>query len=348
MSNNSILIICPSFNGYQNEIKHGVEQKGYESDLITYNEEIAFGINKLKYLLILLVRCIFCIFCMDYKKSESYAKIENYIYLRGKENLNNYLQSEIDKLIKNGKIYKSVLVVKGFGLNYSTIKKINLASQNNSILYQWDPLLRYPDVLKTYDHYQKVFTFQSTDVFKYPESIYFPTFYRKDKSLEKCTLEYDLCFVGVFAIGRYFRLNKIKKKCKALNLRVYFKLYSRNTFLRLFVPSDYLIDKKLGAVELREIYSRSKCVVDLCHSGQDGITQRVFQALSLSRYVFSDTPDIEKLKKLHPSLKTLVFDFNTIENLGNATLENTCFLEAKNSIESYEVSNWLSTVLDIK
>lgn len=347
LNRNRILLICPRFNGYHKQLKLGIEKKGYMVDIISYNEEEIFCISKLKYSVIILLRCLFSLFFVDYKKSESYARIENYIYLINEKNFNIYIESEIDKLISGEKL-SCAIVIKGFGLSTTLINKLNAISDNNTILYQWDPLLRYPSIIKTYDYYKKVITFQSTDVMKYPRSIFYPTFYLKTQIPKKDDYEYDLCFVGIFAFGRYLKLRKIKKKCNSLNLNARFKLFTRNRLVRIFVPGEFLIDEKLDAERLMEFYSKSRCIVDLCHAGQDGITQRVFQAISMSKFVYSDTPDIVNLKNIHPSLEPLIFDFDTIDKFKASTRSGHSFSEAQESIERYELDNWLTTILDIK
>ncbi|HIF9387708.1 TPA: hypothetical protein ACX6R1_003702 [Photobacterium damselae] len=348
MTRAKALLICPNFNGYQDDLKTGLEGKGYRVKLVTYNEESVFKITRLKYVIILIFRLLFFIMLTDYKKSSLYAKIENAIYLINRRSFIRFLNREIFSKNGNSQSYDLVLVIKGFGIDANFVRRLNSISNGNTILYQWDPLLRYPSVLSTYKYYSQVFTFQSTDVKKYPASIYLPTFYKKVNCDYVYNIEYDFAFVGIFSLGRFIRLKKIHNKCKKLGLTCYIKLYSRNPFVRLVMPKDYLLNIKLNNDELMRIYSKSRCLIDLCHSGQDGITQRVLQAISMSKVAYSDTSDVLILIEKHPILKSVIVNYNTVHLLKSFSYDRYLFSDAINEISCYELSTWLDILLGKK
>lgn len=240
--------------------------------------------------------------------------------------------------------YDFVLIIKGFG--YSA-KTINYIKQKTKIvtLYQWDPLVRYPNVLSTYALYDKIFTFQYSDQSKHKGSIYFPMFFKKQNldDIKDIKIEQDLCFIGVFTLARYFRLKKIKRNAEKLGLKVNFKLYTKiKIFNYLF--SDMVINEKLSQQDVLELYAASKVIVDLAHSGQEGITQRVFEALALGKGVFTETKDIEVLTKKHSVLNDYVFSFENMRGIIQFNPKVEISESIDKSLCNYELSNWCKKV----
>ena len=170
----------------------------------------------------------------------------------------------------------------------------------------WDSLVNNKFIRAKWEYYDKVYTFDRIDYLNHKESIDFlPLFYYEDylpKDTGGKEYKYDLSFIGT---GHEDRV----KIVKALALQLENK--QRNVFSYFFFPHKlvYYLNKiknphfkyvrmedvefkQLPFEKLYEIYSQSKCVVDIESSKQNGLTMRTIEMIGLEKKLITTNKDI--------------------------------------------------------
>lgn len=339
-----VLFICPKFYGYECRIHNCLMSKGLHVKEVFYNEADFFKLNLYCRFILFLYRIVLSIFFGSYESCKSYWAIKDYlINVFCKDKLNKYIYREI----KN--VYcKRLFVIKGYLLDIELIKEIN---SDIKILYQWDSVVRYPSVTKTYSYYDKTFTFDPKDSAA-GFGIYMPCFY--DYTSNGSELEthitndfkYDIVFVGVYTKHRYELVNLINKKCNSLGLNSFLWLYKRKSifdFLGCFYKKSFVNNTKLSIDYYNEILTQSHCLIDITHEGQFGSTQRVLDGLARSKVIISNLPNSNKLENYFTIDEFLTWDINSYRNKSFITSSKI----NRNFMSSLDISNWLEEVVSL-
>jgi hypothetical protein len=301
-----VLFISPKFNGYELDIINSFEKKGF---LVDYFYE------KPDSLIFKFIPAFF--------KSLKAAMISNY-------------QRRI--LIKCQGNYELLFVVKGELLSQSFLNRLcTNATFNSKVLYLWDSIKNCPNSLKVSTFFDDVYSFDPLDS-DYYGFVYKPLFY-SNLYLTRSDIEtrYDFFFVGVLHSARVQSILQFKKIAQDNNLKCYFKLYiSLYSFIsqKLFtndlkgVTLEDVIFKALPSIQVAEKLHQSKCVIDLAHPGQAGLTIRTFEALGASKKLITNNNTIKNEHFYCPNNISTSFDKESIIRFfSNEHLPKMRFLE---------------------
>jgi hypothetical protein len=166
------------------------------------------------------------------------------------------------------------------------------------ILYQWDSIRRTPSALRLRPYFNRALSFDRQDCQEHPDFVFRPLFYRDDAQNGEhppTSLSYDLTFVGWFHSDRLDRLLAIESAFRARGLRVHFYLYTGvGTYLRHLVRGEHrlLHFRRLPFEHVSKIMAASKCVLDLPHADQNGLTMRAIETIGMRRKLVTTSSDI--------------------------------------------------------
>jgi hypothetical protein len=314
-----ILFIAPKLNGYETRLSKEMESMGYSVTLFSEKPDILQ-----KYIvqtrLPLKYRC---------KIADSYFK-------------------GIIKSIDNQK-FDYLFVIRG---EYIPLWFLNLFSVKNpdarKILYQWDSIRNNPNAEKMAAFFDKCYTFDWKDSEKFPKFIYKPLFYVREydpNNLGK-EPETDLFFIGILHGKRYQIVKEIIQKAQLTGLTTNFKFlitksgfFCRKIFDATFknAQKSEFVFNLVGIESVSKMLHNSKCVVDICHPDQTGLTMRTFEALGAGKKLLTTNKNILREKFYNPAIVQLLDPDNIVLDLNFIKSENSRDLQ----ILKYRIDNWL-------
>lgn len=269
-----VLIFCPDFFGYREQIVQQLQQNQCHVDL--YDERPSTD-SVTKVLLRLncpLIR----------------PKVHRYF----------------ERIIENHRDerYDYVFVIKGEAVDSKVVSMLRRAYPNAVfVLYLWDSVANIPDCEKKIGLYDRVLTFDPDDSQKYGLP-FRPLFYGSgfESAAENAEFEYDVCFIGTAHSIRPRIVAQIAQSCQRAGLRFYSYLYLPHVLVyyhNKLVLSDYkYLDRSqihftpLSREQMQRIYRSSRCILDVEHPKQQGITTRPLEMLKMQKKVITTNRQI--------------------------------------------------------
>lgn len=311
IQNKKVLFICPKFHHYEVEIKNELQRLNADVTTIIFDEYEEFTFTALQKViknLLLLPKILFL-----------YEWINRFLFFSFNINvLKNCYQD-----------YDILLVVKGYGLSARTINKI---SAKRKILYQWDPIDKFPSVKSTYSSYDKIFTYSRSDSDK-GWGTFLPNFaVAFDASQTKLVIP-EVFFVGEFSQYRIKHLTHLAKKLYSLGIKTNFVLVdflnestSNNRWLKV-------VNQQINRNDYFDWASRAKYHLDISRFGEQLPTQRSSDAVAAGTLLLSDNPDYG-------------VSFNKIESCESIECFDALFENNQRSKQSVlMVDSWLKILL---
>lgn len=303
-----ILFICPQFHDYENEVIKELTNKGYDVTPFVYNERKHLRLN-------LFFKAINKLSSRLFNKSVHHFINATLLFKKFNNDIEKLSNTEYDRL----------LVIKGFGISKDTIKKINAKKK---LIYQWDPLSRYPHIHKIYNTFDSVYTFDTRDSYN-GFGIYLPNFI--PANLHKNTLNtLKIFYIGSYIDYRYDKLLKIKEWCDKEQIPYELTLINK----RKQCPHGLLKNKSINISEYRERFSQASIILEMSRPSHNGYTQRYYEAIFSEKIVVNINSDSE------------------LEKLINTTKEDVCKLKPISKIERKKLTNplligsWLERILN--
>lgn len=219
--------------------------------------------------------------------------------------INDYYAAELSKIRE--KNFDYILVIRGEYTPKDSLERMrSYFPTAKMVLYMWDSLVNNKFIRAKWEYYDKVYTFDRIDYLNHKESIDFlPLFYYEDylpKDTGITEYKYDMSFIGT---GHEDRVKIVKALTHQLENK------QRNVFSYFFIPHKlvYYLNKiknphfkyvrmedvefkQLPFEKLYEIYSQSKCVVDIESSKQNGLTMRTIEMIGLEKKLITTNKDI--------------------------------------------------------
>ena len=306
-----VLLIAPGYFNYHSLIIDSLERNGYTVD---FCEEEIF-ISPLTIL------------------SKSYLKRKKV----------NYQKSLLNKL--NEKEFDYLIVIGGRSLDKLFLESLLKKETLIKILYQWDSISNF-DYRLLIPYFDKVKTFDSQDARDFNLQ-YLPLFYKNNTS-KIVEEDIDLLFVGIWHSDRLDVLKEIASFAEGQNLNFYFKvyypwyMYYYLVYIRKKIKrSSFFTFKKIPSDEMNQYYQRAKCIVDINHPGQTGLTMRTIETLGNGKRLITTNGNITNESFYNANM------IHIIDRI-NAQIP-AYFLSAPKSkinIEELEIENWIKKLLD--
>jgi hypothetical protein len=191
--------------------------------------------------------------------------------------------------------FDQVLVIKGVGLRVPLLKALRgLLPQAEFVLYQWDSLCRLDGIEERLPLFHRVLSFDRRDAIERPGIEFRPLFFRQAPTLD-VPQDIDVSFVGWLHSDRLESIRRMQVDASAKGLTTYVYLFTGwLTWLRLAFKcnaADVHI-RMLPYRDMLRIIARSRCIYDLPHALQTGMTMRTIETIGASRKLITTATDI--------------------------------------------------------
>ncbi|MEE3650977.1 MULTISPECIES: hypothetical protein [unclassified Brenneria] len=247
--------------------------------------------------------------------------------------------------------YEQVLIIKGTDYSNDFIRNLrNILSNSEFILYEWDSITRYPQLIERLDYFDKVLSFDRHDALKFPSIKFRPLFYRVKEELSNSndnTYKYDIIFIGLLQSSRLEQIREIQAQSAANDLKTYTYLITGFPhWIKLWLKgqSRDIHFRKLSYDKVLKLNMQSLCVLDLPHPDQTGLTMRSIETLGLDRKLITTGKDV------------IYYDFFNDEKISiidqdQPKIDITFIKENKDTVSfgsvknNYSLDKWLDDVL---
>jgi len=196
--------------------------------------------------------------------------------------------------------FDQVLVIKGSGLSVRFLEQLRARQRRAEfILYQWDSLVRVEGIQERLPLFDRVLTFDRRDSIANPLLKFRPSFYREplvSSGAGPETLAIDVSVVGLLHSDRLQAVRDVEASARASGLTTFVYLYTGIvTWIRLLLRGEArgVHLRPIPYATLMEIYRRTRCILDLPHPAQSGLTMRAVEALGLGKKLITTGRDIE-------------------------------------------------------
>nr|WP_113867708.1 hypothetical protein [Brenneria salicis]NMN92136.1 hypothetical protein [Brenneria salicis ATCC 15712 = DSM 30166]RBP61126.1 hypothetical protein DES54_12734 [Brenneria salicis ATCC 15712 = DSM 30166]RLM29822.1 hypothetical protein BHG07_14205 [Brenneria salicis ATCC 15712 = DSM 30166] len=268
----------------------------------------------------------------------------------------NFLQSlhekKILKKVKNKK-YDKVLIIKANDCSYSFIKNLrDYLPDSEFIMYQWDSLKRFPGVIDKFKFFDRILSFDRKDVEIYPMIKFRPLFYRAVSGENLATrrdsddpYKYDLLFVGLMHSSRLAQVRLLQKQAKEHGLRMHvFLITNIPTWVKLWFKgqSQGVHLRQLSYKEVILLNNQSKCILDLPHPDQTGLTMRAIESIGFQKKIITTGKDITNYDFFDPEMINVIEMDNPVIDFKFLVGDIKAY--SKNVKEIYSMDKWLDDV----
>lgn len=275
LTNKKVLLICPKFFNYHIEIKNIIMELGMDVDW--------------------------------FDERPSNDNITRALIRINKKILSNQIEKYYKKIystIENKK-YEYMLIVKPEAISSEFILKFKKNNPNAKvIMYLWDSIKNNKNAKRNLKLVDKAFSFDKEDCSMYNMN-FRPLFYlKKYEDIANCKAieKYSVAFIGTVHSDRYDVLMKVKEKLIKEGYSVYFYMYIQSKFIyylkklvfREFKNSsvDEFNFTPLTQNEVIDLIKQSKCILDIQHLRQTGLTMRTLEMLGANKKLITTNREV--------------------------------------------------------
>lgn len=323
-----VLLFAPKFFNYENNIKDEIESQGAVVHL--------------------------------YDERNNPTSVEKILFRKAHFLMSNKVNKFYNSIAKKEKSFNPDYVV---FVNPETVNKQSLLVLKDSfknarfIIYMWDSC-KNKNVKHLFSLFDAAFSFDLDDCEKYGLNFrplfFVPTF--QGAETEKKEYKYDVSFIGTVHSDRAKILYHIKQYCDEHGLKYYFYLYipgklmyilrmALNKYLRKF-SRGYIhivsIDKSIVA----DVSDNSRCIIDINHPRQTGLTMRTLEMLGLKRKIITTNENICKYDFYNPADQIVIrrTDFSISKDMILHKYE-----DIPDEIHTkYSLEDWVKDIFGIK
>lgn len=245
----------------------------------------------------------------------------------------------------NGRCFDQVLVIKGDGLSVAFLRALrDVLPRAEFVMYQWDSLIRIDGIDERLPLFNRVLSFDRKDAAERDGILFRPLFFRVLPEMD-VHQDIDISFVGWLHSDRLEAIRRMQADANAKGLSTSVYLFTGwTTWLKLVFKGNAadVHTKTLSYREMLRITARSRCVYDLPHPLQTGMTMRTIEAVGASRKLITTAKDIVN------------YDFYAVDNIrvvqSTSSLDpvfvNLPYVPIDMAIQQrYTLDSWISDVL---
>lgn len=228
--------------------------------------------------------------------------------------------------------------------------------QSKFILYMWDSVQNkgVQGILKYFD---KKFSFDPNDYKQYGMKLR-PLFYASTFSVDeerKTDFKYDVSFIGTVHSDRAKILHQVKEYCDKRGMTYYFYLFIPGKFLLflriILTPGlrqwerSYVHTKPIAKEKVAEISSETRCVIDINHPHQTGLTMRTIEMVGLKRKLMTTNTNIKQYDFYRPE-DQIVIDRHNVK-IDVEKLKQT-YVEIPDDVyQKYSLRSWVREIFEL-
>lgn len=225
--------------------------------------------------------------------------------------------------------------------------------QSSLLAYMWDSVANKKGILNYIHLMDKCFTFDPFDAKKY-NLTFLPLFYSneyKEIHSENSQFKYDLCFIGTIHTQRMKFVDEIRNLTGVDKCFFYFYCPSRIVFFYKKyitrelkdVPVEKVSFRPLSSADVADIVKVSRCIIDMPHSAQKGLTMRTFEMLGAGRKMITTSDNIDSYDFFKES-NIFIFDKRCHSEI--KTFIRSDYLFPDDDIyEKYSLRSWLCNIM---
>lgn len=193
-----------------------------------------------------------------------------------------------------------------------------------SIYYTWDSVTNFPKSAKLFKLANRSYSFDKLDCSKYGVDYKHLFTIISLFDLQENKRIYDLSFVGTLHSNRMELVEALSTKKGSFvylyspNLLVDLVRIGRIDFRSIIKIKRYVRRNMLNLSEVFNIYNASKCVVDIAHKNQSGLTMRSIEAISCGCKLITNNCSILQEDWYNPDV---IFFINELSELGEDKLK---------------------------
>jgi hypothetical protein len=229
------------------------------------------------------------------------------------------------------------------------------------ILYMWDSA-KNKNIKQYFNKFDRLYSFDKSDCEKYGMKFrplfFIPTFEKQQyengipQTKDNDNYIYDVSFIGTVHSDRVKIVSKMKEYCDVNGISYYWYLYVPGKlmyFLRWCTSSAFRsIDKKyvhtvpMPKDEFAKVSEGSRCVLDINHPGQTGLTMRTIEMLGACRKIITTNGEIRDYDFYIPS-NQVVISRDKIEIDKDAVRKSYIDIDEE-LYEKYAIRGWIKDV----
>lgn len=259
----------------------------------------------------------------------------------------------------NGKEFNFLFILKGESTPSFFLEQFKIKNPKAQLIfYSYDSLKNNSNAKFNFKYFDSAFSFDKQDVDEHPILKFRPLFFSDEYSFKgQIENKYDISFIGTAHSDRYSLVKKILLKLKeskpALKSYSFFYCQSRwyYRFRKVFDKDFHTVnvaDLSFISLDVREvsrIFSESKCIIDIQHPNQTGLTMRTFEALGSRKKIITTNKEILSYD-FYDSRNILIVD-RRAPTVSPAFLL-TDYIEIDHEIlERYTLRNWIAEVFGL-
>lgn len=219
------------------------------------------------------------------------------------------------------------------------------------MLYQWDSQNRLAGLAERLPLFDRVLTFDRLDHLAHPEWSFRPLFYRERGTQAAQPADTDILFIGLLHSDRlrYVRRMEADAKRHGLSTRVYLFTGAFTWLkLRLRGQAHGVHVRPLSYGKLMEVTRRARCVLDLPHPSQSGLSMRAIETLGLGLKLITTSADIVNYDFYRPQNIRVIGDAEGDEVVTRAFVEAPRAPVPGEVVQSYSLDVWIDEVVEAR
>ncbi len=278
-----------------------------------------------------------------YKYKNSFEKFANFL---SKTFLNKNLKKiwaskeRMDSVKDHGRFDYIFVISPEFMQLYDL--QILIGRSDRSIVYYWDSFANIPKYKKSFSLFDVHFTFEPKDA-EDCKMKFLTNFYSQE--IRNQETENDLFYIGTLD-ERFPTLLKILRSAEKLKLSAKIFLLTTKKIENDFPDMISFIDTVIPFRESEKIYAKSRVILDVQKTVQNGLTFRVFEAMGQHKKLITTNTDIVN------------YDFYDAQNIFVWNAETTelpsSFFEAPyrelpgKIYKRYNIDSWVKTIFAVE
>jgi hypothetical protein len=226
------------------------------------------------------------------------------------------------------------------------------------VLYMWDSIKNRKHTLEFIPFCDRVFTFDMDDAVLFNFS-FKPLFYLDDYSIIRHTkhpIAYDISFMGTLHSDRYAIAQEVEDWCDLHKLRCFFYFFAQSRVLYYFnlgrkgitIPRSKVSFTKLSASEVIEIVASSRVILDIQHPKQTGLTMRTLETIGSGKKLITTNKKVRQYDFYEKENVAIIDRKNPTHSLELSFFQKNGKTISENIINNYSLKNWLIDLLKIE
>ncbi len=258
-----------------------------------------------------------------------------------------------------GNEYDFIFVIKSETVTPKIIEGLRAAfPKAELVLYLWDAVSNVPEGEKKLGCYDRVLTFDPNDAEKYGIG-FRPLFFAKDyeKKAEAGTeFKYAMSFIGTAHSIRPYVVKALGQQCKNSGREYFSFLFSPHKVVYWYnkltnkayrdVKKSDISFSPLSAKEIESVYSKTRCVLDVEHNNQRGLTMRTIEMIGMGKKIITTNSEIKKYDFYNPNNIFVIDRENPLvdEDFWDAEYEPI----PKEIVERYTLEHFICDIFTVK